>query len=113
MYKFSQHAGYASLLWLHTSLVRPHLEYAAAVWDPHLQHDIQHLESVQKFALVCTKQWHHELLEQAQLPTLTKRRLYLKLCHIYKIINSLCHFPSNELLTEKSLLPAKSTIYKN
>ena len=71
---------------LYISLVRPHLEYAAAVWDPHLQRDIQHLESVQKFALrVCTKHWHHnylELLEQAQLTTLAKRRLYLKLCHI-------------------------------
>ena len=97
--KFSQHAGYATLLWLYISLMRPHLEYAAAVWDPRLQRDIQHLESVQKFSLgVCTKHGHHdylELLEQAQLTTLAKRRLYLKLCHIYKIIYNLCHFPSN------------------
>ena len=99
--KFSQHAGYATLLRLYISLVRPHLEYAAAVWDPHLQCNIQHLESVQKFALrVCTEHWHHdylELLEQAQLTTLAKRRLYLKLCHIYKIINNLCHFPTNAI----------------
>ena len=84
--KFSQHAENETLLRLYISLVRPHLEYAAAVWDPHLQRDIQRLENVQKFALrVCTKHWHYdylELLDQAQLPTLAKRRLYLKLSYI-------------------------------
>ena len=36
---------------LYVYLVRPHLEYAAPVWDPHLQKDIDKLESVQTFAL--------------------------------------------------------------
>ena len=29
------------------SMVRPSMEYAAAVWDPHHTGDIQHLEKVQ------------------------------------------------------------------
>ena len=43
---------------LYVSFVRPHLEYATPVWDPHLQKDIDKLEKVQKFALrMCTKNW--------------------------------------------------------
>jgi hypothetical protein len=52
---------------LYTTVVRPHLEYAAPVWSPELIKDISKLESVQKFALrVCTKQWnvpYPELME--------------------------------------------------
>ncbi len=47
----------AFLLEIYQTQVRPHLEYAAQVWDPHLLKDINHLESVQKFALkMSTKQ---------------------------------------------------------
>ena len=61
------------------------IEYAAPVWDPSTVQDIQHLESVQKFALrVSSKQWdlgYSELLDTCNLPTLENRRLYMKLCH--------------------------------
>ena len=39
---------------LYKTLVQPHLEYAAQVWDPYMTKDIAKLENVQKLALkVC------------------------------------------------------------
>ena len=99
--QFYHHANELTLLKLYVSLVRPHMEYAASVWNPHLQHDIQQLENVQKFGLrVCTKLWqsdYSELLELTGVPSLANRRLYSCLCCVYKIINNLCFFPSDIL----------------
>ena len=42
------------------ALVRPHLEYASAVWDPHTHYNTQKLEMVQRRAAryVCNR-WHN------------------------------------------------------
>ena len=60
------------------------------------------LENVQKFGLrVCSKQWdtgYSELLNMCNLSTLENRRLYLKLCHLFKIVNGLCYFPSGVIV---------------
>ena len=101
--QFYHHANELTLLKLYVSLVRPHMEYAASVWNPHLQRDIQQLENVQKFGLrviLCTKLWqsdYSELLELTGVPSLANRRLYSCLCCVYKIINNLCFFPSDIL----------------
>ena len=88
--QFYHHANKLTLLKHVVSLVRPHTEYAASVWNPHLQRDIQQLENVQKFGLrVCTKLWqsdYSELLELTGVPSLASRRLYSCLCCVYKII---------------------------
>ena len=59
----------------------------------HYTRDIQALESVQKFVLrVIIKHWAHsyeELLSLSTLPTLEKRRLYLRLQFLYKIVKDL------------------------
>jgi len=46
---FSEYSNPDTLLHIHESMVRPHLEYASQVWDPQLQKDIRLLEGVQKF----------------------------------------------------------------
>ena len=85
---------------LYVSLVRPHLEYAAPVWDPHLQKEIDKLEKVQKFALrMCTKNWmagYDDLLNTCcNIPSLKTRRLYLKLVFLYQLVNDLIVYPSH------------------
>ena len=96
------------MLHLYLSLVRPHTEYAAQVWDPHLLKDINSLENVQKFALrVCCKNWnmgYSELLDLCSVPSLENRRLHLKLCHMFKIVNNLCYFPPEIVVQSPSLL---------
>ena len=78
-------------------LIRPPLDYASIVWNPHLKGEIESLENVQKFALqVCLKSWDSEynaLLRVANLPPLHKRRAQLSLCHLNKIIHNQCYFP--------------------
>ena len=84
-------------LQLYITMVRPHLEYAAQVWDPHLVKNIEKLEKVQRFALrMCLRQWdcgYNDLLDKAGLPTLRNRRMILKQCTAFKIHAGLLLFP--------------------
>ena len=72
--QYYQYSTPETLNQLYVSLGRPHLEYAAPVWDPHLQKDIDKLEKVQKFALrMCTKNWiagYDDLLTCCNMPSL-------------------------------------------
>ena len=73
-HRFYEFCSTETLECLYIAFVRPHLEYAAPVWDPHLiKHNIiELLEKVQKFTLkVCTKSWnstYSSLLSQTNLP---------------------------------------------
>ena len=87
---------------LYVTQVRPHLEYAIPVWDPHLSKDIEALESVQRFASkVCTKKWcdvsYEDRLKLMNIDTLQSRRLQLKLCYLYKILNGKAYFINSPL----------------
>ena len=57
------------------------------LWDPHLEKDIEKLESVQKLACkICTKNWsgsYSDLRHILGLPTIRDRRVFLKLCMHY------------------------------
>ena len=73
---------------LFTSFVRPHLEYAPAVWHPHLKKNINQLENVQRRATKMVKGFQtvapEERLQQLELPTLKFRREVNDMVEIYK-----------------------------
>ena len=109
-----QHAEPPALLQLYPSLVRPHLEYASDVWDPHLVKDKTLIENVQKFGLrICAKQWdlgYNELLSNFAVSTLQSRRLEHKLSTVtmFKIVHNLIIFPPSILYyarAELALMP--------
>ena len=96
--RFYRYSSTSTLTKLYVTYIRPHFEYAAAVWDPYLIKDINLLEKTQRFALkVCAKNWslsHDELLSHLQLPLLSERRSQAKLCHLFKIMHGLEDFPA-------------------
>ena len=60
---------------LYTALVRPHLEYANAVWNPYKKKDITTLENVQPRATKMVPglgdKYYEDRLKDLRLPTLT------------------------------------------
>ena len=96
--KFYPMANAESLIHLYTTLVLPHLEYACPVWAPHTHKDTELLENIQRFACkMATHCWnssYEELLALTNLPTLERRRLHLKLSHLYKIVHHQSFFPN-------------------
>ena len=88
---FYKHSDINASRELYVSLVQPHLEYAAAVWSPHLQKDIATLEKIQYFVariplrtgmLVITTFWTY----------LSYLNLHSRLCFMYKIVHRLLYF---------------------
>ena len=77
--------------------VRPRLEYAAEVWNPNLERDINCIERVQKFALRicshCYQDSYEDFLHFLYQPTLRNRRIFLSLCTFFKIVKELVYFP--------------------
>ena len=63
------------------------------------------------FALrVCCKNWnlgYSELLDVCKVPSLKNWHLYLKLSHMFKIVNNLCYFPP-EIVVYRSTVPYSS-----
>ena len=94
--RFYGQASQETLKQLYLSLVRPHLDYACQVWDPHLLKDKTALEKIQKFACkLATSKWesgYEDLLSLMELQPLEDRRTDSKLGLLFKLVHNLCHF---------------------
>ena len=94
----------------YTSLVRPHLEYAAASWDPYTARDITQLEKVQRRAARFAKSDFQRTTSVTQLLTeldwsqLADRRRVARLSMFFKAVHGLVAIP-----TDKLLLPSRYT----
>ena len=75
------------------TLVRPHLEYAAPVWSPHLTTQKELLENVQRRATKMVPGLsdlsYPERLRKLNLPTLAYRRVRGDMIQAYKLMNDI------------------------
>ena len=103
---FYNNAPSHSLLQLYLSLVRPHLDYAAAICSLLVKKDQVALENVQKFACrMATKSWdssYEDLLDLVDLLHWSVRDLKPG-CLLYKIIHKLCYFDDGIFTPSTSL----------
>ena len=81
-----------SFTFLFKSLVRPHLEYGAPIWNPPLKRDITNLENVQGRAIrqipALKGMSYQERLRRIRLPTLRYRRLRGDMIEAYKLLHN-------------------------
>ena len=88
------------------ALIRPQLEYAAPLWNPHHQTKIDRIEKVQRTAARwASRRWRNqshvgEMLEELQWPELQERRQQASLTFFYKIHNNLVIIDKNRYLSE-------------
>jgi len=87
----------------YTSLVRPHLEYASAIWDPYTARDSNKLEKVQRRAARFVRTDYRQTTSASQLiselgcQSLAERRNTSRLTLLYEAINGLVAIPMDEL----------------
>ena len=81
------------------ALVRPQLEYAAPVWNPNHQTEIDRIEKVQRTAArwAC-RRWRNQ--RHLQWPELMERRQQASLTFFYKIHNNLVTIDKNRHMSE-------------
>ena len=81
------------------TLVRPQLEYASAIWDPHTMENVHKIEMVQRRTARCATNDYARttcvtsLLHQLDWQTLEERRSVARLCLFYKVVNGLVAVP--------------------
>ena len=81
------------------TLVRPQLEYASAIWDPHTKRNTYKVEMVQRRAVRWTINDYarttsvSSLLHELDWQTLEERRSVARLCLFYKVVNGLVAVP--------------------
>ena len=90
------------------ALVRPTLEYASSVWDPHNTEDITKLEAVQRRAARWVVNRHRQtssvasMLHDLKWPSLQSRRRQARLINFFKFVNGCLVITSSRLPTRSS-----------
>ena len=103
LYRNLYHCPTTVKLNCYKAMVRPIVEYASPVWDPHTSLYINHLEAVQRSAArFCCKDYSRfssvtSMLSSLNLPSLRDRRIRAKLLMMYKIIHQLVCIPDDFL----------------
>ena len=89
----------------YTKLVRPILEYASIIWDPHTASNIHKLETVQRRSarhIMHNYNRHANvttMLQHLHLPTLQQRRHHFKVITLYRITHQLASIPTATYIT--------------
>ena len=104
----------------YTSLVRPILEYACCVWDPHQRKHIKKLESVQRRAARFTTGNYYSMnhgcvkniVTQLGWDLLEHRRAKHRITMFYKTINNLANIPVHHQLNIHDSSTCGSASYK-
>ena len=87
------------------TLVRPHLEYASTVWDPHTQQDSDRIEAIQRRAArYCFRRYDRmaspsEMITRLGWTALAIRRSHARLIFMYKLCHNLLNINLNSHLT--------------
>ena len=100
----------SSNIWIlikaYTTYVRPILEYASSVWNPHLDMNIDDIESVQRYFTkrACYRcripfKTYSERLEKLNMQTLEYRRLMTDIIMTFKITHNLLDVDSTDFFT--------------
>ena len=112
----------------YTTLVRPILEYASIIWDPHTASNINKLETVQVLQRRSARHTMHNysrhasvttMLQHLDLPTLQQCRQHSKIIMLYRITHKLASIPTATYIapctrnTQHYILPyARTLVFK-
>ena len=86
------------------TLVRPRVEYSAAIWDPYTQENIDKIERVQRRAARYVYNDYRndssvtDMLNRLNWKPLQERRLDIRICLFYTIVNRLVVVPTENYL---------------
>ena len=89
----------------YTTLLRPILEYASIIWDPHTDSNTLKLETVQRRSARRIMQNYNRhasittMLQHLDLPTLQQRRRHSKTIMLYRIRHQLANIPTTTYIT--------------